>query len=296
MSKVFGRVAPFLFVLLWSTGFIGVKYGIPYSPPFTFVALRMLIAAPVLALIALIVNKRFEISRAIFIQSSAIGLTLHAAYLAGCFYAVSRGLPAGIVALIVSLQPVMVSVFAAVFLKEELSFRKIAGLMLGLLGLVIVLAPRITTTSDISWIALGGCVIALIGGTSGTILQKRYGNGLPVLSSTSIQYAMTAISVGILALATEKITVRWEPHFIFSLVWLIVVLSVGAILLLFYLLRDGSAASVSSYYYLVPPVTSIEAYFLFGEKVSIYGFIGTLITVIGVWLVVAKRSSGAQSL
>jgi drug/metabolite transporter (DMT)-like permease len=296
VSKVFGWVSPFLFVLLWSTGFIGVKYGIPYSPPFTFVALRMLIAAPVLALIALIVNKRFEISRAIFIQSSAIGLTLHAAYLAGCFYAVSRGLPAGIVARIVSLQPVMVSVFAAVFLKEELSFRKIAGLMLGLLGLVIVLAPRITTTSDISWIALGGSVIALIGGTSGTILQKRYGNGLPVLSSTSIQYAMTAISVGILALATEKITVRWEPHFIFSLVWLIVVLSVGAILLLFYLLRDGSAASVSSYYYLVPPVTAIEAYFLFGEKVSIYGFIGTLITVIGVWLVVAKRSSGAQSL
>ena len=107
---------------------------------------------------------------------------------------------------------------------------------------------------------------------------------------------MTAISIGILALTTEKISVTWDPHFIFSLVWLIVVLSVGAILLLFYLLRDGSAASVSSYYYLVPPVTAIEAYFLFGEKVSIYGFIGTLITVIGVWLVVAKRTSGAQSL
>ena len=144
MSKVFGRIAPFLFVLLWSTGFIGVKYGIPYSPPFTFVALRMLIAAPLLALIAIMVNKRFEISRAIFIQSSAIGLTLHAAYLGGCFYAVSRGLPAGIVALIVSVQPVLVSVFAAVFLKEDLSVRKIAGLLLGLLGLVIVLAPRIT--------------------------------------------------------------------------------------------------------------------------------------------------------
>ena len=296
MSKVFGRIAPFLFVLLWSTGFIGVKYGIPYSPPFTFVALRMLIAAPLLALIAVIVNRRFEISRSIFLQSSAIGLTLHAAYLGGCFYAVSKGLPAGIVALIVSVQPVLVSVFAAVFLKEELSFRKIAGLMLGLVGLVIVIAPRITTTSDISWVALGGCVIALIGGTSGTILQKRYGSFLPVLSSTSIQYAMTAISVGILALATEKTDVTWNPHFIFSLVWLIVVLSVGAILLLFYLLRDGSAASVSSYYYLVPPVTAIEANFLFGEKVSIYGFIGTLITVIGVWLVVAKRSSGAQSL
>ena len=149
MSKVFGRIAPFLFVLLWSTGFIGVKYGIPYSPPFTFVALRMLIAAPLLALIAIMVNKRFEISRAIFIQSSAIGLTLHAAYLGGCFYAVSRGLPAGIVALIVSLQPVLVSVFAAFFLKEELSMRKIGGLLLGLLGLVIVLAPRITIDSDI---------------------------------------------------------------------------------------------------------------------------------------------------
>jgi drug/metabolite transporter (DMT)-like permease len=107
---------------------------------------------------------------------------------------------------------------------------------------------------------------------------------------------MTAISVGILALATEDISVTWDPRFVFSLVWLIVVLSVGAILLLFYLLRDGSAASVSSYYYLVPPVTAIEAYFLFGEKVSMYGFIGTLITVVGVWLVVAQRSSGAQSL
>jgi len=296
VSKVFGRIAPFLFVLLWSTGFIGVKYGIPYSPPFTFVALRMLIAAPLLALIAFVVNKRFEISRAIFFQSSAIGLTLHAAYLGGCFYAVSKGLPAGIVALIVSVQPVMVSVFAAVFLKEELSFRKVAGLLLGLVGLVIVLAPRITTRADISWIALGGCVIALIGGTSGTLLQKRYGSDLPVLSSTSIQYAMTAISVGLLALTTEKTSVIWDPHFVFSLVWLIVVLSVGAILLLFYLLRDGSAASVSSYYYLVPPVTAIEAYFLFGEKVSVYGFVGTFITVIGVWLVVAKRASGAQSL
>ena len=296
MSKVFERIAPFLFVLLWSTGFIGVKYGIPYTPPFTFVALRMLIAAPLLALFALIFTKRFEISRAIFLQSSAIGLTLHGAYLAGCFYAVSKGLPAGIVALIVSIQPIMVSVFAAIFLKEELSFRKVFGLILGLLGLVIVLAPRITTTSDISWIALMGCVIALMGGTSGTILQKRFGAGLPVLASTSIQYAMTAFCVGILAITTENIDVQWDPRFVFSLVWLIVVLSVGAILLLFYLLRAGSAASVSSYYYLVPPVTAIEAYFLFGEKVSIYGFIGTLITVIGVWLVVAKRTSGAQSL
>lgn len=296
MIKVFGRIAPFLFVLLWSTGFIGVKYGIPYSPPFTFVALRMLIAAPLLALIAIIVNRRFEISRAIVIQSSAIGLTLHAAYLGGCFYAVSQGLPAGIVALIVSVQPVMVSVFAALFLKEELSLRKVAGLLLGLVGLVIVLAPRIRTDADISLIALAGCIIALIGGTSGTILQKHYGGKLPVLSSTSIQYAMTALSMGILALTTEKIHVTWDPNFVFSLIWLIVILSVGAILLLFYLLRDASAASVSSYYYLVPPVTAIEAYFLFGEKVSLYGFVGTFITVIGVWLVVAKRSSGAQSL
>ncbi len=256
----------------------------------------MLIAAPLLALIAVVVTKRFEITRAIFLQSSAIGVTLHGAYLAGCFYAVSKGLPAGIVALIVSLQPVLVSVFAAIFLKEELSFRKISGLILGLLGLIIVLTPRIRTASDISWIALGACVVALMGGTSGTLLQKRYGGQLPVLVSTSIQYAMTAFFVGVLAISTEKIEVTWDPHFIFSLVWLIVVLSVGAILLLFYLLRVGSAASVSSYYYLVPPVTAVEAYFLFGEKVSVYGFIGTAITVVGVWLVVAKRTSDAQSL
>ena len=296
MKAIFGRVAPFLFVLLWSTGFIGVKYGIPYASPFAFVALRMCIAAPLLALFALIFTKKFEITKKIFFQSSAIGLTLHGAYLAGCFYAVSKGLPAGIVALIVSLQPVLVSIFAAIFLKEELNSRKIAGLILGLLGLVIVLAPRITHTSDISWVALIACILALIGGTSGTILQKRYGAGLPVLASTSIQYAMTALMVGLLSLVSEDIRVQWDAHFVFALTWLILVLSVGAILLLFSLLASGSAASVSSYFYLVPPVTAIEAYFLFGEKVSIYGFVGTIITVMGVWLVVAKRTSGVRSL
>ena len=143
--RVFSRLAPAFFVLLWSTGFIGVKYGIPYAPPFTFVALRMAIAAVLLALITGVLTKGFRLSRDGFLKSCVIGLALHGAYLAGCFYAVSQGMTAGIVALIVCLQPVIVSVLAIAFLDERLEIQKIVGLLLGLTGVALVIVPKIFT-------------------------------------------------------------------------------------------------------------------------------------------------------
>lgn len=250
----------------------------------------MAIAAALLGLIALLVTKRWGITRSGFNRSAAIGLTLHGAYLGGCFYAVSIGMSAGITALIVSLQPVLVSIFASFFLGEKLNSRKISGLSLGLFGLVLVVLPRMQGVgADIPMAGLIACVVGLLGGTSGTLLQKKYGSGIPMLAGASIQYAITAIAIGILALATEELSIHWSGEFIFALSWLIFALSLGAILTLFLLLQTGSAASVSSLYYLVPAVTAVMAYFLFDEKISLISAIGAAITIAGVWLVTAKK-------
>jgi drug/metabolite transporter (DMT)-like permease len=288
---VLKKLAPGLFVFLWSTGFIGVKYGIPYAPPFYFIAIRMAIASLLLFIAISFLRKSQPLTRSILWPSTLIGLTLHGAYLGGCFFAVSRGMPAGIAALIVSLQPVLVSLFAAKYLNEPLKARAVSGLVLGLIGLFVVVIPRLsmTGTNAISLVAVTASVIGLLGGTSGTILQKKYGGAIPTLAGTSIQYAATAVVLLALALLFEEPNIIWSREFIGALTWLVLALSFGAILLLFFLLSHGSAASVSSLYYLVPAVTAIEAYFFFDEHISVLSLIGTAITVLGVWLVVSKQ-------
>ena len=285
------KLAPGLFVFLWSTGFIGAKYGIPYAPPFYFLAIRLAIASLLLFIAISFLRKSQPLTRNIIWPSTLIGLTLHGAYLGGCFFAVSRGLPAGIAALIVSLQPVLVSIFAARYLNEPLNGRAVLGLTLGLVGLLVVVIPRISISgaNSISLVAVSASVIGLLGGTSGTILQKKYGGAIPTLAGTSVQYATTALVFLIIALIFEEPTITWSPEFIGALTWLVLALSFGAILLLFFLLSQGSAASVSSLYYLVPAVTAIIAYFFFDEHISTLSLIGTAITVVGVWLVVSKQ-------
>ena len=285
------RTAPALFVLLWSTGFIGIRYGIPYAPPFTFIAVRMAIASVLLALISLAITKRFTHDLPTIGKSVLVGMTIHGAYLGGCFYGVKQGMPAGITALICSLQPVLVSVFSSIFFQEKLSPRKWLGLGLGLAGLVLVIAPKLQSSGEQGLPTAGviAVFIALLGGTSGTLLQKKFGSGVEVLSGTSWQYVATGILMGSLALIFEDgEPITWNASFIFSLTWLIVALSIGAILILYFLLARSSASSVSSLYYLVPAVTAVEAYFLFGENIGLVTAVGTLVTITGVALVVRQ--------
>ena len=285
------KSAPIIFVLLWSTGFTGIRYGIPYAPPFTFIAVRMAFASILLAIIALVITKRFARDLPTIGKSALVGLTIHGAYLGGCFYGVKQGMPAGITALICSLQPVLVSIFSSIFFGEKLSGRKWLGLGLGLAGLIMVIAPKLEASGEQA-LPLAGVIavfIALLGGTSGTLLQKKFGAGVEVLSGTSWQYVATGILMAVLALAFEDgQSITWNASFIFSLAWLIVALSIGAILILYYLLARSSAASVSSLYYLVPAVTAVEAYFLFGEKIGLVTAIGTFVTIAGVALVVRQ--------
>ncbi|MSY01134.1 MAG: EamA family transporter [Actinobacteria bacterium] len=281
------RFAPYLFVLLWSTGFVGAKYGLPYADPFIFLSVRVFIAAFILFIIARLLKTKILIGKQAISRSAIIGLFLHAFYLGGVFFAISQGVSAGVAAVITSLQPVFVSLLAVKILGEKLKAIQFVGLILGLIGVVLVLGP--TFDSATSGIGLAGVFIALVGSTTATLLQKKIGGSIPMLAGTAYQYLASGSVLLVAALVTSGTHIQWNIHFIGAMAWLILVLSVGAVLLLMWLLNSGSAASVSSLFYLVPPATAIEAFFLFGEKVNTQGFLGIGITALGVWLVI--RSS-----
>lgn len=278
------RFAPALFVLLWSTGFVGAKYGLPYADPFVFLSVRVLIAAVLLFAIAYLLKMPVRIGKSAVLRSSLIGFFLHACYLGGVFYSISQGLPAGVAAVVTSLQPVLVSIFAVKVLGEQLRISQVAGLLLGLCGVILVLGPSFN--SHIPTAGIIAIVVALIGSTTATLLQKRIGADIPLVAGTAYQYLFTGLVLGVIAFATGNTHITWSSRFTAAFVWLVLVLSVGAILLLLWLLNSGSAASVSSLFYLVPPATAVEAFFLFGEKVNTQGFLGIGVTALGVWLVI----------
>ena len=280
------RFAPVLFVLLWSTGFIGAKYGLPYADPFIFLSVRVLIAGLILFAVAAVMKSPIAIGVSAITRSSLIGFFLHACYLGGVFYSISKGLPAGVAAVVTSLQPVLVSVLAVRVLGEQLRFKQVVGLLLGLIGVVLVLGPSFEQDIPVSGVI--GILVALIGSTAATLLQKKIGADVPLIAGTAYQYLASGFVLALAAIATGGTRIEWSGQFVVAFVWLIAVLSVGAILLLLWLLNSGSAASVSSLLYLVPPATALEAFLLFGEKVNTQGFLGIGITALGVWLVIAN--------
>jgi len=280
------RFAPVLFVLLWSTGFVGAKYGLPYADPFIFLSVRVLIAGLILFAVAAVMKSPIAIGISAITRSSLIGFFLHACYLGGVFYSISKGLPAGVAAVVTSLQPVLVSVLAVRVLGEQLRFKQVVGLLLGLIGVVLVLGPSFEQDIPVSGVI--GILVALIGSTAATLLQKKIGADVPLIAGTAYQYLASGFVLALAAIATGGTRIEWSGQFVVAFVWLIAVLSVGAILLLLWLLNSGSAASVSSLLYLVPPATALEAFLLFGEKVNTQGFLGIGITALGVWLVIAN--------
>ena len=277
------RLAPFIFVLLWSTGFVGAKYGLPFADPFIFLALRLFLAALFLFGIAFLLKSPIVLTRIQIRSSTLIGIFLHAAYLGGVFFAISKGVTAGTAAVITSLQPVLVSLLAIKVLNEKLHTRQILGLILGLCGVVLVLGPSFE--SSVSRLGILAVFIALLGSTTATLLQKKIGSGIPLLAGTGYQYLASGFFLFTAAVVTGGTEIQWNIRFAGAMIWLILVLSVGAILLLLWLLNTASAASVSSLFYLVPPATAIEAYFLFGEKLDTQSLLGVAITALGVWLV-----------
>jgi drug/metabolite transporter (DMT)-like permease len=282
------RLAPYLFVFLWSTGFVGAKYGLPYADPFIFLSVRIFIAAGILFIAARLMHAQIVLTRSEISKSALIGLFLHAFYLGGVFFAISKGVSAGVAAVITSLQPVFVSILAVKVLGEKLRWSQFAGLVTGLIGVVLVLGP--TFDSSVSTVGIAAVFVALLGSTTATLMQKKFGAGIPMLAGTAYQYLAAGVVLGVAAIATGGTRIDLTPKFAGAMIWLIFALSVGAVLLLLRLLNNGSAASVSSLFYLVPPATALEAYVLFGEKVNTQGFLGIGITALGVWLVIRRTN------
>ena len=287
-------LAPVAFVLLWSTGFVGAKYGLPYAEPFTFLALRLAIAATLLGVAAALTSGR--LTRAQLGRAAVTGLLMHATYLGGVFWAISRGTPAGVSSVVVSLQPVLVAALAVRLLGERLMARQWLGLAVGVVGVGLVVAPGLTgSTRDFPVEGLAACLLALLGGTLGTLWHKRHGDGIPLLWGTAVQYAAASAVLALLSAGTETQRIDWTGDFLAALAYLVVALSIGAVLLLLVLLRRGSASGVSSLYYLVPPATAVEAYLLFGEQLAAVSVVGIVVTCVGVALVVRPARLTASS-
>ena len=280
---------PFVFVILWSTGFVVAKFGLPYAPPLTFLLLRFAGVLLVLGPLVLIMRAPWPTGRVGHIALA--GVLVQAGYLAGVWCAIKLGMPAGLSALIVGMQPILTA-FAAPLIGEKVHGRQWVGLAFGLGGVGLVVANKISLIG-LTWPSIALCLMALLSITIGTLYQKRFCPHFDLRSGTLIQFAASALVLLPFAFAFEQLTpalqtVQWTPRFIGALLWSILALSIGAIFLLFALIRKSAATSVTSLLYLTPPTTALMAWAMFGEAFSLIGMAGMLLAVIGVYFVVKK--------
>jgi drug/metabolite transporter (DMT)-like permease len=280
---------PLFFVFLWSTGFIAAKYGLPYAPPLSFLILRCLGA--VLFLIPMVLASGAPWPRGRIGHVAVAGLLLQAGYLGGVWSAIKLGMPAGLSALIVGMQPILTA-FAAPLVGERVSRRQWLGLLLGLGGVALVVAAKVRL-NGLAPAAIGLCLLALLSITIGTLYQKRFCPRFDLRTGTLIQFAASALLLLPLAVLLEDFgpslaRVHWTPQFVGALLWSILALSIGAIFLLFRLISRNDATKVTSLLYLTPPTTAVMAWLMFGEALSALGLVGMAVAVAGVAFVVKK--------
>ncbi len=278
------RIYPLLFVFLWSTGFIGAKYGLPYAEPLSFLFVRYLAVIALMTAIALLTRAPWPKAPMQWVHIGVSGLLVHAVYLGGVFIAIKQGLPAGITALVVGMQPLLTALGAGWLLGERVVGRQWLGLALGFVGVALVVSGKFGDTA-----ALGPMLVpalcALLGITVGTLYQKRYCARFDLRTGSIIQFVPTALATLPVILLFDGFHVDWTGEFIFALAWLVLVLSIGAISLLNLLIRSGSAVNVASLFYLTPLSTALIAFLMFDEKLGWLAVLGMGLAVSGVYLV-----------
>ncbi|MGH6712507.1 MAG: DMT family transporter [Bradyrhizobium sp.] len=282
LEKFAARAAPAIFVVLWSTGFVATKYVVNNADPLTYLAIRMALVVVLMAVIVAIVRPRWPDRIGIF-HSAVAGILVHGFYLGGTAIAIAHSIPAGLSALIPGLQPILTSTLANRWLGERVTPIQWAGLLLGLAGVVLILHNRpMSGDAGWGWLASG---VSLVSITLGTLYQRRYCNAIDWRAGNLVQYVAVTIFFGIGAWLFENNVVRWTTEFVFALSWLVVVLSIGSIGLLYWLIRRSAATSVASLFYLVPAVTALMAYVLFGERLDAIAIVGMTACAAAVFLV-----------
>ena len=280
------KLVPAFFVVLWSTGFIGAKYGLPSAGPMTFLALRMGLASALLLVFSLLTRATWPVDGRAAGHVIIAGLLMQGGYLGGVFAAIARGMPTGMTSLIVGMQPGVTAILAILFLDEQLNVRQWCGLALGVLGLVVVLWARMSFAS-LTWQTGLLAGIALLSISVGTVYQKKYNSGADLRTVGVLQYVASGACFALLAYLFETRAIDWTVPFVLALGWSVLPLSIGAVALLYIMIRRDAASRVTSLLYLVPPVTALIAYFCFGEQLTLPAIGGMALVALGVALVVA---------
>lgn len=275
-------LVPLLFVLLWSTGFLGAKLGLPHAAPLVFLTVRYLLVVTLMTALALVLRAPWPRGGRQWFHIGVSGLLVHALYLGGVFMAIGAGLPAGVTSLIVGMQPLLTATVAGWLLGETIEARQWLGLLLGFVGVGFVLSNKLGAGfgGDALWPAMA----ALFGITAGTLYQKRFCPRFDWRTGAVAQFLPAALVTGAVVVARGDFHVDWTGEFLFALSWLVLVLSIGAISLLNWLIRHGSAVNVASLFYLTPPTTALLAWLLFGETLTGLALFGMALAVWGVYL------------
>ena len=288
------RFIPIIFVLLWSTGFIGAKFGLPYAEPYTLLMWRMLFVVPLFILLA-ILFKRPNLSFKNAANQSLVGFLIHGLYLGGVFAAINTGMPAGLSALFVSLNPLVIGIFSGLILKTNVSGREWVSLLLGFLGVIIVLYGASSWQGVISTTGITYLTIALFGICAGTLIQKRYAQDIDHITGSAYQFGASLVLYIILSFTLETQVVDWTWTLIATLLWLIIPLSIVSMLLLLYMIRQGEATRVASYFYLIPPITAVQGWLFFDEQWSWLTFAGGVLVIFALMLGRPRKRSIASS-
>lgn len=282
-AQALPAIAPALFVLLWSTGFIAAKYGLPHAPPLTFLLYRFALVATLMGVVCIVTGARWPTQPSDYLKVAIAAWLVHGVYLGGVFIAISRGMSAGTAAMLVGLQPILTVFLARLWLREAVIGRQWLGLLLGLVGVWLVVRHKVRFDSD--GVALGAVLAALAAISVGTLWQKRYASHVDLRTGAVIQFAACTLAyLPLVAWFESPLEVRWTVTFTFALGWSVVVLSVGAITLLNWLLRHGAASGVARLFYLVPPVTALMAWALFDERLDGIAIAGMVVIAAAVVL------------
>ena len=280
---------PALFVLIWSTGFIVARYGMPHAPPLKFLLLRYLLSIACFLPWILLARVKWPAAGVQWLHLALIGVLMHACYLGGVWAAVKAGMGSGLSALIVGLQPVLTALWLS-STGGRIGARQWAGLVLGLLGLLMVVSRKFGQGGEANWQNMSMVIGALFAITLGTLYQKRFLKPCDVRTANVIQLGAAFLVTLPLALM-ESEAMHWNTELVGAMAWSVLVLTLGGSSLLYLLIQRGAAASVTSLMYLVPPTTAIIAWLLFAEPVSALTIAGTAITVVGVAMVIRQPRS-----
>jgi len=293
LTQFFIRATPLTFALLWSSGFIVAKFAAPDADPFTFLTARFASAGLILLLLAVASGAAWPAGARGIGHSMMAGALLHGGYLAGLWWAIAQGLPAGISGLITAAQPLLTALLAAPLLGERLTRLQWCGIVAGFVGIVLVLAPRLAAVEvaalgDIA-VPMAANFAATVSVTLGTFYQKHFVPVTDLRNGTCLQYVGALVVVLPLALATETLRFDVTVTALAALAWSVLVMSIAAIALLLLMIRHGELSRVATLIYLVPPLTALEAFVLFGESLSALQLAGMAVTVGGVWLATRRE-------